>query len=356
MATDVEFKIGPDWGAEMDYDSFASYAAAQAKNLVTADERHVLQPKGICGPLRLDSADGWVTDSTRYILVAPLEVDWWNGVRGSASAIAMARGSTTGDVNNLVNVPYTQVWHLQFTSDAPYNDAPSWDTVLWACGASIIFDSCCFDPSAFENASGCGVFTASDTIIAVFRNCAFFNGITSPNYPAFFTSDNGGPWAIATEHLNCCFYSNNANGSVPFGASHSYEGDRIQPESTVTLRNCVGIKSLPGALRSFAVSCPTLIEHNNATDERALVETSLTSPSDVYSITSANEFVTTATALVNFHLKGTAIALPGAGADLSLYFTEDVDGDTWQMPWSIGYDEPGGAYSVPLAYILENSQ
>ena len=300
MATESVKTIRPSGG---DYSLLSAWEAGEQRDLTLTDEIAVAEVYNEFGSPLDDpiTIDGWVTDSTRYVVIRAASGQEFSGVPGNAFTLT----NTAAGLDTLVNnEQYTRVIGIEIHNEIG-------DSLRYAgrSGSSSNQKYCRFYRCAFKNPGGVGVRLNKNSQV---DNCLIYDSNEGVwKYPGHYCRVYNSVIAncatgVTTNDTTGYFRANNL---VFYGCGTDFNGAIDESNSSHIATTKAAAPTVTGAITG---------------------------------ITSADFVNPTA---YDFHLSASSV-LRGAGTSAlySPYFSEvltdpDIDGDPRTDPWDLGYDQ-----------------
>ncbi len=300
-----------------DYTTLAAWEVAKKGNLVVADQIQIAEVYGggSVGVVSLLNAD-WTTNATHYVQIRAASGEGHGGVFNDSKAYITAGFATNLIVSTIANLRVGPGISLLLNQ--------------YAIGLSIsepgncIVDGLILRSTASSTATGIKFHRCSNNIV---RNCIIQLGSdgTSIKYGIYCS---GSTISAAVSVYNCTFRIKGAN----LAALYAYAAGGST--SVITSQNCYCAVSDSAV---FYLAEPTNPGSFSKGSNDASNNTEV-SDADLQNIAYSTDNFTSITAgSENLHLTNTS-DLKGVGADLSGYFTTDIDEETRRKPFDIGAD------------------
>ncbi len=331
MLTTVISSIKPTGGG--DYTTLAAWEAAKRSNLVTANQIQIaeIHRGGNVGIVSI-SESYWTVDSTHYIHIRAATGEGHSGIFNSDTAYIAAAFAETPI---LVSVPYTKIGPGISIQVHQYSIGISLSQPANNC----VIDGIIIRSSVSSTATGIKIYRCSDNIIS---NCIMHFGSDGTSIKHCINLS-GSTVSASASIYNCTFHISGSGSACLY--SYAVSG----ATTLLTSDNCY-----------FAVSNGAVCYLPSPASSGTFYKGthSATSNTEAYTVALQNipfttdNFVNVTTGLEDLHLKTTSV-LKNRGADLSSYFTTDIDGETRDLPFDIGADGlPEDPYVAMDPFIL----
>jgi hypothetical protein len=325
-------------GANAAYASLFSWEANRRRNLVSADEIE----KVICSSndggegahladttyCAIDVGTGWTVDSGHFIYLqgATKPGAKWNDniyrmIRNNAGSFACLQSSQT----------YTLIDGMQFqrTGTGSGNVSP-----LYSARVGSITRNCFIRNSITSGTYAMGCYSGGENNVYIYNNVYLLDGTLTSKFGIYSYWTNFYAW-------NCTVICKNG-----YTAGGGVRGE---------IANCVNAKNLlvRGFGDGFAGNLTVSSDYNSSDISGDAVNTGGSgndnTASPWYSGATADADIFVDAANNDYHLKPGTI-FKGVGTNLSVSFTEDIDGQTRPFLWDLGADQQNFRTSGPFPF------